>query len=366
MTNNSPIIPAHTNDISVSWLNQVLECNNELGTIADARVESMGEGVGILGEVARVHLTYAAGHSGPATLVAKCQSLFPANIFISEIMGFYLREVNFYEQLASTIPLRVPRPYHVDSGPTGVPFVLLLEEITGARMIDQAVGATLDDCERIVDVGADLHAHFWESPELYALDWLPPWNNAPYKGAKDLVASKIDAFKSTWGDRLPKDAMAWMEAYTPVYPEMLDWWVEQGNVTLSHTDFRAENFLFGGSAGDGVVTTLDFQVMTRHVGVWDIANFLGMSVTVENRREWEPALLQRYHKALLAKGVVNYDFERCWRDYRYCTLQQAWAQIAISDVDPGNERGRRLLDAMITRSFQNASDHNAGEALDVL
>ena len=364
MTTNTPGIPAHTSDISVAWLNSVFEAHHQVGTIDQVRIETMGEGVGILGEVARVHLTYAPGQTGPTTMVAKCQSLFPENIFISEVMGFYLREVNFYRQLASTIPMRVPKPYFVDSGPTGVPFVLLLEEIHGARMIDQVTGATLDDCEQIVDVGAALHAHFWESPDLYALDWLPPWNNPAYKGAKDLVAAKIDAFKSAWRDRIPADALAWMDPYTAVYPESLDWWVEQGNVTLSHTDFRAENFLFGGSAGVGTVTTLDFQVMTRHVGVWDIANFLGMSVTTENRRDWEPALLRRYHAALLANGVTNYDFERCVRDYRYCTLQQAWAQIAISDVDPGNDRGRALLDAMVTRSFQNASDHNAGEALE--
>lgn len=57
--------------------------------------------------------------------------------------------------------------------------------------------------------------------------------------------------------------------------------------------------------------------------------------------------------------------EQCQRGYRYCTLQQAWSQIPISGVDPGNERGRALLNAMITRSFQSASDNAAGELLEL-
>jgi hypothetical protein len=358
-------IPVQTSDISVTWLNEVLSVHSDVGTIASATVETMGEGVGILGEVARVRLTYAKGDTGPATLVAKCQSKFETNVMVSQMMGFYLREINFYKQLAPTINLRVPRCYHADCSPSGAPFVLLLEEITGARMIDQIVGATLEDCERIVDIGSTLHAMFWEKPELYALDWLPPWNNDAYKGAGMLVETKMAGFSDTWDGRLPKDAMAWMPMLTERYPDFLDWWIGQGQVTLAHTDFRADNFLFGGSGGPDTVTTLDFQVMTRHVGAWDIANFLGMSVTPENRREWQDQLLHRYHAGLVMKGVTDYSFERCVRDYRYCALQCAWSQIAISDADPGNERGRKLLDTMITRSFQNASDNNSGEALDM-
>ncbi len=359
-------IPVQSTDITAGWLNKVLEGHDDVGAVSSVRVENLGEGVGILGEVARIHLTYEPGQTGPATMVAKCQSLFPANVFVSQIMGFYVREVNFYNDLAPSLALRVPRCFHASADASGAPFVILMEEVTGARMIDQIVGATLDDCERIVDIGATLHATFWEKPELYAMEWLPPWNNPAYKGAKDLVTEKMPAFEDRWASKLPAETMGWMNQLTARYPDSLDWWVERGNVTLTHTDFRADNFLFGGSAGDGVVTMLDFQIMTRHVGVWDVANFLGMSVTAEHRREWQDGLLRRYHAGLVAQGVTGYSLERCVEDYRFCTLQQAWAQIAISDADPGNERGRTLLDAMITRSFESAQDNLGGELLDRL
>lgn len=345
--------------VTAGWLNETLDGRSDVGRVASVRAENLGEGVGILGEVARLHLTYEPGSTGPATMVGKFQSLFAENVFVSQFMGFYLREVNFYNQLAPTLGLAVPRCFHASIDPAGTPFVILMEETTGARMIDQIVGATLEDCQQIIDVGAALHAKFWETPQLYALDWLPPWNNPAYKGAREMVSSKIEAFDTHWSARVPKAVMSLMHELTPRYPDMLDWWVERGNATLSHTDFRADNFLFGGSAGEGVVTMLDFQIMTRHVGAWDIANFLGMSVTAENRREWQDGLLRRYHAALLAHGVSGYSFDRLVEDYRFCAVQQAWAQIAISDTDPGNERGRALLDSMITRSFQSVSD-NAG------
>ena len=359
------MIPMQTTDITVPWLNQVLAGHDDIGSITAVRIEPMGEGVGILGELSRLHVSYAKGESGPSTLVAKCQSKFPENVYLCQLMGFYVREVNFYNQLSSTVEFRVPRCFHAAADQSGAPFVLLLEEITGARMIDQVAGATLEDCHKVADVGAELHSKFWESPALYALKWLPPWNNDAYKAAQALGEAKLVAFEETWATHVPADAMAWMHTFTARYPDILDWWVDQGNVTVVHTDFRAANFLFGGSAGPETVTVLDFQVMTRHVGVWDIANFLGGSVTIENRRLWERGVLDRYHAKLVASGVTGYSREQCQRDYRYCTLQQAWSQIPISGVDPGNERGRALLNAMITRSFQSASDNAAGELLEL-
>lgn len=166
-------------------------------------------------------------------------------------MGFCVREINFYNQVASQVTMRVPNCYAADMAPGGVPFVLLLEEATGARVIDQLEGASRADCERVIESMSTLHARFWESDELYALDW----------------------------------------------------WADQGNATFNHTDCRADNYLFGGSAGDGVTTVPDFQLCTRHVGVWDIANFLGASITTENRRAWEDDLVRGYHAQLLAKGV---------------------------------------------------------------
>ncbi|WP_419842698.1 phosphotransferase [Candidatus Poriferisodalis sp.] len=361
------MIPEHTSDITVDWLNERLADVPGIGTVVGLEREPLGVGVGILGELSRLKLSYAAGHDGPSTLIAKCQSAFEENIAFAQAMGFYVREINFYNQIAPDIALRVPHCYAADMAPGGIPFVLLLEEIVGARMIDQLAGASRADCTSVVACVSSLHSRFWESEELYALDWLPPMNNDLYKGAAAIQTALWDGFTARWGSRLPRTALDSIERVTGCYGELLDWWADQGNATFTHTDCRADNYLFGGSAGTDVTTVLDFQLSTRHVGVWDIANFMAASVTTANRRAWEHDVVHEYHAALLAKGVSDeYTFERCWREYRYCLLQQAWAITVAADLEPANERGRALLDAMTIRPFQAVEDLRAWENLDEL
>lgn len=358
------MIPAQTADITVDWLNEQLDDDATVGTITGLEREPMGMGVGILGEISRLHLSYADGASGPATMIAKCQSAYPENIGLCQMMGFYVREVSFYQQLASTIDIRVPAPYVADMEPGGAPFVLVMEEVTDARMIDQIDGASLDDAKTVLDSVAALHARFWDNDDLYALDWLPPMNNDMYKGAGVLGEANWPAFEQNWGPKLPTSTLTAVHALTPKYADALDFLYDFGTPTFAHTDCRAENYLFGGSAGEGVTTMLDFQLSTRHMGAFDLANFLGMSITVENRRAWEDELIGHYHRSLLAKGVPqSYTLDQCRTEYRYSLLQQAWAQLAIANVDPGNDRGRELLNAFVTRAFHAAEDNDSAELL---
>jgi len=363
-------IPTQVTDITADWLDRRIgsggDPGNGVGAIVAVSTEHIGEGVGILGEVARMTVTYATGESGPHTFIAKCQSIHPENVMVSQMMGFYEREINFYNDLAADLDIRTPRCYAADMADGGAPFVLVLEAIEDARLIDQVVGATFDEAAAIIDMVASLHAAYWGTDELFAMEWLPPMNNPLYKGAAGLVDANWDEFVTTWADRIPPETIEWCDRLKPRYGDMLDWWQDNAPVTLTHTDCRAENYLFGGRNGDDAVTMLDFQLATRHVGTWDVANFLGMSVTIDNRRAWEDDLLARYHSTLVERGGTGYELASCRRDYRYCLLHQAFAQIAIANVDPGNDRGRHLLDEFITRGFQAAADNDAGDILDEL
>lgn len=361
------MIPTATTDITVEWLNERLADRDDVATITGLEREPMGAGVGILGELARLHLTYADGANGPATMIAKCQSAFPENIGLSQAMGFYEREVNFYNQVADSIDIRVPTPYVADMEPGGAPFVLIMEEVTGAKMIDQIEGASFDEAKAVLDAVAALHAHFWDNDALHALDWLPPMNNDLYKAAKTLGEANWPAFEQNWAAKLPADIVDAVEKLTPAYPASLDYLAEMATPTFVHTDCRAENYLFGGSAGPGTTTMLDFQLSTKHMGSYDLANFLGMSITVENRRAWENDLIAHYHSALLSRGVPDtYTLDQVRLEYRYNLMQQAWAQLAVANLDPGNERGRALLDAFVTRSFAAADDNGSAELLEKL
>lgn len=349
-------VPAQCDDITVEWLNANLPTG--IGKVSSLRIENLGAGVGILGEVARLHLAYAEGEKGPATMVAKCQSMAAENVFIATLMGFYQREVNFYRQIANNVPMRVPTPYIVAADPTGAPFVLVMEEIVGSRCPNQIEGITVRDAENIIDTVASLHARFWNTDALFALDWLPPMNNPLYKGAKDLAIAKWDGFQERFAAKVDPQLLDTIGRLIPKYPELLDWWIEQGHPTFTHTDCRAENYLFGGSSGESTITMIDFQLCTRHVGAWDIANLLAGSLTPQTRRVNETALVERYHRNIVQAGIEGYDLDTCWRHYRASLLQQAFASVVVSDLDPSNERGADLLEQLFLRPWLAAADHD--------
>lgn len=354
-------IPAQVDQITVDWLNDVL--GDEFGTIDSFTLLHFGEGVGILGELARLTLSYADGHNGPATLVAKCASPSEENQFLATMMGFYLREVNFYRGVASSLDVRVPAPYHVDASETGVPFVLLIEDIAGATTPNQIDGLSVDEAEKIISTIAPLHAQYWgRDTELDALSWLPPMNNDLYKGGGAMATALFPDFSEHFAGKISAEFMAVIGVACERYVDMLDYSVTVGTSTLTHTDCRAENYLFGGPDGDDAVTVIDFQLSTRHIGMWDVANLLGGSMTTELRRSNEEHLINHYVSLINAAGI-QFTYEQALLEYRVCLLHQCPAQVITSDLQGGNDRGAELLEQLHLRPVIAAEDHNVGELL---
>jgi len=346
------MIPSTVNEISTEWLNQVLP--EEFGEITDFSWTDIGEGVGILGEVSRLHLTYALGNIGPKTLVAKFQSQAPENILLCQTMGYYAREVNFYKKGRNKFPVHAPECYFSEIDIEGVPFSILIEEILNTTVMDQITGADVEKTASVFSLLAKLHAHYWETDELYELDWLPPMNNPMYKQSQFLAKKLFQNFKTTWSRELDADTLDAVENFIPRYPDFLDWAVAQGNQTFTHNDARCENYLI---STDGAITIIDFQYCTRFWGAWDISNWLSASLEIEDRRNHELELVKHYHEELIANGVSKYSIDECWADIKASLMVQTYNQVIDSDLDYANERGKQLLDKCITRTFTAATDY---------
>jgi len=357
----SSFIPTQVDDIDASWLGIALFDDSTSVIAVDA--ERFGQGVGILGELARLRPTYAEGVEGPATLVAKCQSPAPENQFLAQAMGFYVREVSFYRDVADTLPIRVPHAYHAECGPDGLPFVLLIEDIAGARCPDQIAGISVDDATRILSVVAELHATFWDSPRLAEMQWLPPMNNPMYQGGLPMALERLPAYRERFGERIGAEMMDAIDTGCHHYVELLHHVADRDHLTLTHTDCRAENYLFGGSAGDDAVTMIDFQLTTKHFGPWDVANLVGGSLQPDVRRAHETTLVEGYHAALVERGVTGYSLDQCWDDYRMSLIQMCVASVIVSDLDGGNDRGDELMEQLLLRPVMAGIDHGVHDLL---
>jgi len=88
--------------------------------------------IGVIGALYRMHLE---GDGVPASVVVKLQGLDEAAAFTGTMLRMYIREVRFYERMATRVPVRVPAVLHT-----------ALDEETSAFVIARD-GMTVDEKE---------------------------------------------------------------------------------------------------------------------------------------------------------------------------------------------------------------------------
>jgi aminoglycoside phosphotransferase (APT) family kinase protein len=132
---------------------------------------------------------------------------------------------------------------------------------------------------------------------------------------------------------------------------------------VTHGDYRIDNMLFGTKEGGYPLTTVDWQTVGHGQGIMDAAYFIGNGPRVPDRRAHEMDLLRRYYDALCARGVVGYDWQKCFADYRRGTLAGVLMTVIASQVVASDERGVAMFAAMAERHFAHAVDHQAGDFL---
>jgi aminoglycoside phosphotransferase (APT) family kinase protein len=276
--------------------------------------------------------------------------------YLAQVYGFYRTEAECYRQ-AATIGLGVPTPtvYLSEVSDDDVDTLILMEDLGDARMADQVAGANLADAEAVIDVGAQLHATWWESAHLADLTWLRPLNNPAYMTVGDQYAQSWPVFAEMFASA-PAAALEVGARIGAQLPLSYDWLMANRPTTLAHTDFRLDNFFFGRPGAP--VTVIDWQLSVRSVGAFDIGYFIVGSLTTEMRREHGEALLRRWHQGLLDRGVTGYSWDDAQADFHDSVmLQMSIPVISAANLDPANERGKQLLDCMGNRNCQALADY---------
>jgi hypothetical protein len=213
----------------------------------------------------------------------------------------------------------------------------------------------LTDAEAVIDVGAQLHATWWNSPRLTELTWLRPLNNPAYMGVGDQYVESWPVFAEMFASA-PSAALEVGEKLGPQLPFAYDWLMVNRPTTLAHTDFRLDNFFFGRPGAP--VTVIDWQLSVRSVGAFDIGYFIVQSLTTEMRREHGEALVRRWHQGLVERGVSGYSWDEALGDFLDSVmLQMSIPVIGAANLDPANERGKQLLDCLGHRSCQALADY---------
>jgi hypothetical protein len=358
-------IPRSPAELTRDWLTAALRAGTRLGPVrvSAAEVETIGRGTGLLCQLARVTLEYERdAPAGPHTLVAK---LATENDDIRGMVGlfrFYEREVRFYEELASSLSIAVPRCYWSAYDQDGGDFVLLLEDLGALRAPDQLAAGSAHDARLVADLLVELHARWWSDRSLDALPWLPPVDSEINKLGLGLYAQAWPSFLERLGDCLPREALEVGERLGSCAMALLEK-LALSPRTLCHGDVRLDNIFFG-PEDDSAPILLDWQIAGRGVGTYDLAYFLSQSFDPDVRRASERDLLARYHGGLVTRGVRGYDVEQCLLDYRRSVLFGfVYPVIGGGLGDLANERGHALARVMAERSAAAILDWNAAELL---
>lgn len=369
-------VPVRTEDADPEFVTSALRSSGVIGAgtrVAEVEHDAIGEGVGIVGQLARLHLRYDGQAAGaPGTVVLKIPSQYPENRAVGDHFDFYQREGRFYEQLADKVPVRTADCYwnHIDAE-HGV-FGLLLEDLGDRTMISQIAGVPALRAEEALRALARLHGTWWASSELDALEWMPRLDSPINLAAGQQYRDAWPLFVERIGDAIPSEAIELGERTQVVFEDLLRDGTADAPLTICHGDFRGDNLMFDDRAsGDDAVALLDWQISYRGPAITDVAYFLCQSLTVEERRDHQADLVRAWYDELdaairlaMAPGLDDYPFELAWEQYRRASLgTTVYPVTAMGAMDPANERGRELVASMAVRAFTASLDLEAGSFL---
>lgn len=355
-------VVAHAGEVSPEWLTRVLRQSGKLkSSVIGVRHETVGAGVGLMAELARLDIDYAEPEALPATMIAKCAAR-NENRGVAQLLDFYNRETNFYNRLAATCPFRVPDSYYGAVDQESYDFVLLMEDLGDVSPNDQIVGSTEAEAFDKIEKIAKLHARYWDKVKAPEYEWMydvmspeeaTKLRNLVYVPSLEPAIQNFAAHFSDESRRVCREVgERYVELLSQVSPAY----------TFIHGDYRQDNFIYQGGGGDAVI--MDWQISGTGFGVFDVTYFICQSLQVDLRREIEMPLLELYVARLKEYGVPDYEFTNAWRDYRLLILFCLIYPITVcGGLDLGNERGRALAECMLERNLAAVEDLDCAELL---
>jgi hypothetical protein len=349
--------PFTSSAVTLDWLNEVL-ADQFKSEITGFESEIVGGGAGVLGEIARIHLSYAEDTGAPKRIIAKFSSPVAEARAAAGSMSFYEMESRFYDQMAPNMPVRIPRCFYQLYLPDTQEFVLLIEHLDGT-VVDQLEGCTLQQAEAAVDTLVHLHA--WGAAAAQDYEWLRSQNDPQFIGAaqsslKQALPITLEKFKDLTPDWLKECGTGYVDRLAELGDEIM----LQPNLTVIHGDYRADNLVFDEA---GNQSTLDWQIVLRAPGCFDLGYFMSQSLSVELRREHGDSLIARYVAGMTEKGTAL-DETAIKSQLKLVFVQNlVYPLMGGGMMDESFDRSVKLITTMLSRSCSAVEDYDCVELL---
>ena len=233
-------------------------------------------------------------------------------------------------------------------------YVLLLEDLEHGRVGDQVTGGQKGDLSTMVTALARLHARFWQSEEIAALQWLP---------RLDVAARPIQLM---YREAIPKFRRLFLDVASEEIFQLQDWlsqfWLDllrvyvKAPLTLLHGDYRLDNVFFVAGQNDEAsgqyeaVVAFDWQIPSLGPGAYDLAYLLISTISHDAPGEQVDEMLALYHAGLIGGGVEGYSRRDLERDYQYSLLMHVQRLTpSLTGIEVTNQRGSELQRIWVRR-----------------
>jgi hypothetical protein len=358
-------VPRTLEEITPLWLTSALRESGVLqgASVASVQAQPIGAGVGILGQLGRLQVTYEAEHSGaPSSFIVKMPTTHPGNREIGNLFRFYEREARFYEDVAPSIEIRVPRCYYRVMDVAADEHLLLLEDLSVSTPGHEVAGCTPEQAEVAIRTIAMHHAAWWEHPKLVELDWMPFINAPVNQSAQGSYQQAWRPYCEIFGDMLTPYLREAGERMQTKIIDLLNV-LEPAPRTIVHGDFRLDNIFFNHPDGSPLAV-IDWQIANRGRGIFDVAYFLCSSLEGGVRKANEMRLLHMWHDIVIDGGAKDYSFDQALDDYRAgILLCNLYTVIGVGSMDAANERGLALQKAWVRRRGAALEELDCAEML---
>jgi NADP-dependent 3-hydroxy-3-methylglutaryl-CoA reductase len=230
--------------------------------------------------------------------------------------GCHLRELAVYEQTDPRFVAHVPRVYDIVRDDAREAYVLVLERLTDARLIDSADDPsdwTSGDVEAALRGAGALHA-IWMGREAELLR--QPWIGIPP------TTRRMTAMRPLW-DALTEHAAVefpWLmpdaeiARHRGLIATLPAWWSELESMprTLVHNDFNPRNIALRDRAGLSTLCAYDWELATIHVPQHDAAELLSFVLRPDADAPEVIHYVELHRRAVAAAGAAVPDARR-WR-----------------------------------------------------
>ena len=324
-------IPICKEDISAKWLTDRLA---SLGycRIDHLQLEVMTGHNPHLSQLFRVQIEYSARTSNhPDVVVLKIP---PANHVIrlrEAALGPYESEAGCYQLLEKFQGLSLPLMYSLTQNPDEATACFVFEDIGPLPKGRKYAQLGLQETHRVLEFIAAYQAIFWLDESLSQHAWIrdSSWshlfNQNPMESAlawqaikQDSKIEKTDGLISA-GEFLGSGLIDLMNVMN-----------DRPN-TLTHNDLHQGNILLRQSDSGFEPVVIDWQLTAYAGGTNDLAKFLMTAVPFRIFSDNEKSLVGYYVDCLQGRGISDYSFDECWRDYRRAQVM-VLANYAISGV----------------------------------